>query len=258
MFRNIADEELSHNCDTCNLRFLSRDILQYHMQRVHSVGNYHSDTRPVQSAVKSVVSSRLDCRLCYTIFVKQELLKAHEESVHKFEVEIHMEKHAFKCDGCVEVFDTKTKVLEHKKAMHGFKCGKCDESFEEYPLLGDHLRNYHSFRCKICSSFFDSAKTFGNHVKEEHFFKCDACEESFELSENLTSHQDEKHRSCETCEVKYKNPAKRRYVRSVSLFITILFLGCDKISFWGWLGCDKISSLVLVIRFRIQNFTKIR
>ena len=111
-----------------------------------------------------------------------------------------MEKHAFKCDGCVEVFDTKTKVLEHKKAMHGFKCGKCDESFEEYPLLGDHLRNYHSFRCKICSSFFDSAKTFGNHVKEEHFFKCDACEESFELSENLTSHQDETHRSCETCE----------------------------------------------------------
>ena len=114
VFRNIADEELSHSCDTCNLKFLSRDILQYHMQRVHSVGNYHSDTRPVQSAVKSIVSSRLDCRLCYTQFVKQELLKAHEESVHKFEVEIHMEKHAFKYDGCVGVFDTKTMVPEHK------------------------------------------------------------------------------------------------------------------------------------------------
>ena len=49
-----------------------------------------------------------------------------------------------------------------------------------------------------------------------------------------------------------KNPANRRYVISVSLFIKILVWGvvggkililvCDKILCWGWLGCDKIKS----------------
>ena len=50
--------------------------------------------------------------------------------------------------------------------------------------------------------------------------------------------------------MRYKqNPAKRRYVTSVSLFIKILvwgwqtpYLVLDKILCWSWLGCDKILS----------------
>ena len=69
-----------------------------------------------------------------------------------------MEKHAFKCDGCVEVFDTKTKVLEHRKAIHGFKCGKCDESFELSEKLTSHQDETHR-SCETCEDEFVWAET---------------------------------------------------------------------------------------------------
>ena len=63
--------------------------------------------------MKSVISSRLDCRFCHKQFVKQELLKAHEESVHKFEEEMEritgMHKAPTKAEGNLIMNDTSVK-----------------------------------------------------------------------------------------------------------------------------------------------------
>ena len=67
-------------------------------------------------------------------------------------------------------------------------------------------------------------------------------------------------------QIEYKNPAKRRYVTSVSLFIEILVTKYRVEAGWAvtkyQVGsmCGVVSKgfLGLVIRFRIQNLTKIR
>jgi len=123
VFRTITDEELTHCCDKCSFKFLSHGVLQYHKYRTHSEVNVYRP--PVQSVAHSskqreVQTSRLDCKLCYTKFIKPEMLKAHEESVHKFDTEllareIKEEELRYSCYNCNLHFVTENIMLMHRR-----------------------------------------------------------------------------------------------------------------------------------------------
>ena len=123
VFRTITEEELSYPCEKCSSKFLSKSILNYHLYRAHNEMNV---MRPIVQSASQPSSkqlfqtSRLDCKLCYTKFVKSEMLKAHEESVHKFDTEllnreIGEEELRYSCYNCDLHFVTENIMLMHRR-----------------------------------------------------------------------------------------------------------------------------------------------
>ena len=121
VFRNISDEELTHSCDKCSFMFISSTVLQYHKYRTHSENVYRPPVQTAPSGAKQPAPNyRLDCKLCYSNFLKPELLKAHEESVHKFDTEllsreIREEELIFSCHICNLNFVTENIMLVHRR-----------------------------------------------------------------------------------------------------------------------------------------------
>ena len=104
----------------------------------------------------------------------------------KGKLEVHMEKHRFKCDKCTEVFDTKLKVVEHMKVMHNFKCEKCKRSFEEKSTLDEHNKTNYVLKCKVCNIVFNFKNKLDGHIQKEHNFECTKCEDTFKSLRGLT------------------------------------------------------------------------
>ena len=88
LFRKISSTELIFDCDICDFKFISQNVLRYHRIRDHdgaSAGQENSTG--AERSMKRVPPEQPpnQCKLCYLKCGGREALRAHEESIHRFD-----------------------------------------------------------------------------------------------------------------------------------------------------------------------------
>ena len=106
-------DELSYNCDVCNMSFHGNAQLELHKQHKHST--QHNKKLPFQ------------CDTCNEKFSQKRMLKKHLMS--------HNATKSFPCDICCETFNTATSRDSHLKSKHETpKETECSAEYFEKPV----------------------------------------------------------------------------------------------------------------------------
>ncbi|XP_059047323.1 zinc finger protein 184-like [Achroia grisella] len=214
-------------CDYCGIGFKNKNKLLNHYRSKHDalLGDYV-------------------CSICHTRFREKDYLYSHNVAVHRFKfvckicgfntrarltAKAHSEFHAgktFTCE-CGKSFVHETTYLSHRRLTHTAKlisCDYCGESFIGERGLRTHKRKIHSdvleesmVKCGKCNSNFRTEDALTKHHSLScGSYNCVNCGDGFATENLLKYHllQNHNHRTsseklseCNTCKVKFHNPA---------------------------------------------------
>ena len=115
----IDEDMLSYDCDHCEKKFLTENILNHHTRY------YHQKRQRKNEAIvkKGMEVNESTCKLCYVDFKYPTQLERHKGVVHKYEL-----------DG----FDQNLSELDLT-----FSCEKCDQKFWSAKSLEYHTEKNH-------------------------------------------------------------------------------------------------------------------
>ena len=112
---------------------------------------------------------------------------------------IHDESKALKCDFCMKIFPSKSKLELHCRIHTGekpFACKVCKRNFSQNSDLVRHQASHsdvRSFQCLICPDgrFFKTKHQLGKHMvyHYEPKFTCSRCYFKAHISSNLKKHK---------------------------------------------------------------------
>lgn len=174
-------------CDQCGKRYLSRNMLEEHM-------NTHTGIRPYA------------CNLCGKDFASKYTFKAHEKT--------HTERpRPFACDKCPKTFLTQQNLIQHDRTHSGVRnyvCQTCGKSFGSSRNLEVHCvvhSGHKSFICRMCGKAFARKAEIRDHERThtgEKPYQCEFCGSTFSQRSNLQSHKrathyDDKRYKCMDC-----------------------------------------------------------
>ncbi|XP_046676340.1 zinc finger protein 623-like isoform X2 [Homalodisca vitripennis] len=174
-------------CDQCGKRYLSRNMLEEHM-------NIHTGNRPYV------------CQQCGKNFASKYTFKAHEKT--------HLERpRPFSCNSCTKTFLTQANLHQHEKthsAVRNFICQICEKGFSTSRNLEVHSvihTGYKSFICRMCGKAFARKAEIRDHERThtgEKPYQCEFCGATFSQRSNLQSHKrathyDDKRYKCMEC-----------------------------------------------------------
>ncbi|XP_014272725.1 zinc finger protein 420 isoform X1 [Halyomorpha halys] len=182
----------NHVCETCGKGFLSRNMLDEHM-------NMHTGLRPYK------------CGECGKDFASKYSAKAHEK--------IHLDRpRPYKCATCGKAFITEQNLHQHEKihtAIRSHTCQICGKSFSSSRNLEVHCvihTGYKPFICRVCGKAFARKAEIRDHERThtgEKPYQCEFCGATFGQRSNLQSHKrathyDDKRYQCIECGKAFK------------------------------------------------------
>ncbi|RZF48649.1 hypothetical protein LSTR_LSTR010739 [Laodelphax striatellus] len=176
-------------CDQCGKRYLSRNMLDEHM-------NSHTGARPYQ------------CGVCGKDFASKYTFRSHEKT--------HTERpRPYSCSEpqCNKTFLTQQNLLQHERTHSGIKnysCEECGKCFGTARNLEVHClvhTGYKPFICRLCGKAFARKAEIRDHERThtgEKPYQCEFCGATFSQRSNLQSHKrathyDDKRYKCMDC-----------------------------------------------------------
>ena len=201
--QSISDDQLKYPCNHCGKKFLSQNILSYHMRT-------HPDVQK--------------CMLCRVTFYGSAKLESHKKIFHGNEIEAFEDKGDlnYSCNSCSEKFMTKNSVMYHSKVVHKSKetyCKLCRLNFKTNTGLFSHKRTIHiseleafdikyeeidlKHNCSFCHKKFATEPSLNHHVKRH------------KSTTTMNIKSEHFNRCCQLCDIKYKKPVflKRHKVK---------------------------------------------
>nr|XP_021194516.2 oocyte zinc finger protein XlCOF6.1 isoform X2 [Helicoverpa armigera] len=148
--------------------------------------------------------------------------------ISKSNLELHMTTHtkdyAFPCDLCDKKFNTKSRMMLHKRQVHDKEkshlCQLCSKSFFKKYHLQIHLRSHSKekpYACPECGKCFSTTSILKSHrlIHEEgKNHACTLCEMTFKKKSYLTihmiSHTKVKRYPCKYCGIKFGRSDHRK------------------------------------------------
>ena len=204
----------SHTCSICNLTFKSKEGMLTHEKIKH----YKLETEDHS------------CKYCDARFTNEANLKRHIKSKH--------DQHEFICLHCQEVFDRKSKLVQHQRdtkfkhtasrvrnleKVEILNCPECDFKTSRKDSLARHKRLKHqmykkefkaietfmkdnsNWTCSKCNQTFTSVDDVEDHVIHCKEIKCKLCDKNFTLESNLKRHLEKQHPNvCTNCNERFK------------------------------------------------------
>ena len=226
--QEITQDDLKHQCDGCDLKFVAEKFLENH-SRIHK-----------SKAEKNV--PRKECKLCYKPYRFTRDLKQHEERQHKKEAEY-----------------LKREILE-SDLSHG--CSKCEKRFVSGNLLESHSRLHemekykelkvesydktkNKFECKFCYSTHQRFMGLLDHIHFAHrsdlerinekiitadlIFPCNLCDKMFITEDVLSYHKSRFHKERTTNKSKLEKTQKCENCAETFIFFNTLRKHCLKV-----------------------------
>ena len=220
-------------CDLCNKEFKKLSYVREHKKVVHeNNGRYYTCeqcNKPIkgsrdslQKHIESVhLKLKSTCDICKKEFAKWSL-QEHKKIAHEI-------RPMFPCNLCNKEFKTRSRALEHKKAVHenngryktchlcnkrikGSRdtlqkhvdavhdklkstCDICNKEFSKWSL-SEHKKTTHEinpmFTCDLCNKEFKKRSYVREHKRKMHEktnFPCDQCNEEFSQQNSLLTHK---------------------------------------------------------------------
>ena len=117
-----------------------------------------------------------------------------------------IQNHRNKCNICLEVLTTKSKLEEHVKDKHSFACSKCSVIVETEEAVTNHMKEVHSdidqeallietYECEYCDFVGHEIDNMREHIVETHTkkgkdnrFWCDSCDYKAKKRQQLLQH----------------------------------------------------------------------
>ena len=150
------------------------------------------------------------------VFSNRKEVKKHNSDVHRkprrTEEECAAEK-IFSCDLCDKPFDSRHRVLKHKKLQHEddankYKCQLCGETFKTNMLLLIHKNKHIPQKLTVVERRHKVLKHKQlQHEDDAKKYKCQLCEETFKNKLMLLIHKNKHISQKFTVVVKKKLPA---------------------------------------------------
>ena len=194
----IITSELAFFCKTCDLGFISEDVLAYHNKRIHKLKIHTNVTKSVQPTE--------ECKQCPQNFSQYSSLRRHYKANHNLVMPMRktiakIKKEPLTCKLCHILFETRIKYNEHIKCNHKrFK----DEMMAIEALQKEKEINLTS-ECKFCHKGLLNRHVLTYHYGKVHreqeqkkIWKCDFCKKEFKADLHkrtlkLTQHMREDH-----------------------------------------------------------------
>ena len=126
---DIDKDLLTYQCDHCEKKFLTENILNFHVRYYHQ-----NRKRQNVSSNNAQKKKEINCKLCYVNFKYLSQLERHKKAVHKgelrgFELDLSEQELAFSCEKCDKKFWSRTSLSHHKEVNHPrFKSAKKSKS----------------------------------------------------------------------------------------------------------------------------------
>ena len=199
--RVISPEELTHGCTECDLNFLTKNILDYHMKNKHNlkavcilcyisykdIRNYnkHIQTFHVNAEeqaaieIKHIDENKLiyECNRCQKRFLTESILNYHLSRKHHEKLQIRTDT-----DGSLK--------LKISTDTNNRYCQLCNVTFKKSSMLPVHRKNIHlkhqgemealgrlikkeelAHHCNSCDSYFLTENILSYHRRKKHNFK---------------------------------------------------------------------------------------
>ena len=114
-------------------------------------------------------------------------------------MKIHDDSKSFKCDVCLKVFQSKSKLTKHYRTHTGekpFACQICDKKFSVKSNFVRHQATHsevRNFKCSICPEgrFFKTKNYLNQHMvyHYEPKFSCSQCYHKSYTKSDLSKHK---------------------------------------------------------------------
>lgn len=196
-----SDNVDNFECIVCRKTFKTSFLLTNHLRHSHIVHEYieckicHTlclGPERFKTHFKSHnEDSQFPCPDCGEVFNKKSLLRSHMPS-HDFSINL--------CEICGESIRGKVAMKNHVDYKHQtgtFFCNLCNMKFDTKRKMVIH-RKSHNRRylpkpsiCEICGKEFTSTQVLKNHLRihfDERPFKCDICGATFKQKVSLRNH----------------------------------------------------------------------
>ena len=152
----IKEEDCIHNCQRCDQKFVTKDILAYHMEFRHQVGNLNSMGKPSNT-----------CKLCYKKFKHSKGMKTHILLAHKADQEfigreIQDSELKYACNLCPRKFVKETILLKHNLGH--------EAQNHEYLRADCFFKDRKGCRyvCKLCYRKLSTFESLVGHILKNH------------------------------------------------------------------------------------------
>ncbi|XP_065084362.1 zinc finger protein 558-like isoform X2 [Ochlerotatus camptorhynchus] len=145
---------------------------------------------------------------------------------------------SFRCCGCEQIFQAKTKLLQHSKEAHErqrtsnsekpFECSVCYKRYTTergYKLHRKSVYQLKNHQCPSCGKRFSNRRVLDNHERTHTTLKpfpCSSCSKSFRSKSNLLSHlklhsaiQERKKHVCDICDKGFSRKSYLKYHKNL-------------------------------------------
>ncbi|XP_063390019.1 zinc finger protein OZF-like isoform X2 [Cydia fagiglandana] len=146
------------------------------------------------------------CLTCFEMFISQNKLLNHYNSVHKVKAEIKGnqytqidgdEKILYKCNKCDKTYENVRSVNKHAKTHcdENFHCKLCGRTYKTVSEIIRHGRAHNgkkmscSLGCGFATVYSGALKSHERKHKEEYKYKCETCGKSFQVKTWYEQHQ---------------------------------------------------------------------
>jgi hypothetical protein len=184
MFKlSIEPKECIYPCKHCDLKFISTDILEYHMERKHKTGTVAWWLGHQVGGFK--------CNQCEKGFKWHVSLQKHSLAVHKIKIHVD-EKQEASCQLCLKQFSSRVNYKDHVKNVHI----KSPEEMRTLQALekGKPASVLFKIVCKFCTKSFLNLHVLNIHVSSVHRqekksqdWTCEFCKHVIKPSKNRST-----------------------------------------------------------------------
>ena len=213
----ITEDLLCHNCNDCELKFVTESLLGKHMtihlKPMKSSGGYFA------KGSRGKVARKRECTLCYKKFKAKQTLEKHVRVVHKNDTgflgrPIDESELLYHCKNCDFRFVKETILIRHMrihtlekyrnfKVGTRFECALCYKRFNDLMHLKRHLEGIHKG---------DAVLIWQNLDQSNLEYACHICEKKF-LKESILEYHKKEHDT-----EKYRHLRKECYRANANKF----------------------------------------
>jgi hypothetical protein len=153
---SIKQQDCIYPCKRCNLKFISKDILEYHREIKHQAGKLKTTTKS---------SGSYKCQQCEEGFRWHVSLQEHSLTVHKIKMQ-EEEKPNQRCQLCFKQFSGRGNYKNHVHNIHR----KYPEEMATLRAIvkGKPTSLLFETRCKFCPKSFLNLHVLNYHVSSDH------------------------------------------------------------------------------------------
>ena len=123
------------------------------------------------------IKHRFECQICKKGFNKKYNLEIHtirHEKSHSSVLEKRPENNKHQCSNCLNEFEDKKTLTDHRKETHAGKLNECDicaKVFSSFAGLQFHAESFHlgiKHQCHLCESKYTSKHHLIHHIRTFH------------------------------------------------------------------------------------------